>query len=260
MSGTAVNMGRLRGFAASRFRKFIRINDCGLSSMLVRVCGGLKRIGRLMAAAGLALTPAAAGAAPNGTWLSQPQIWFYTSTNTLTIALAQIRAANYKVVFLDYRKVSDPVQRQVAQEARQQGLIPVVWVQSPQYRSMSIPDLVHEARHGDAIQVDDHFFTHYSLADFYQLRSLYTKPIFCSIQPFQAAVAPRGGCNQLDVQCYTSQGFQTCVKLADRMGAVVSLSTVDTLKHQPTLGGRQFNTFLWPMPETRTPGQPQTLR
>ncbi|MFQ6538114.1 hypothetical protein ACLNEE_05325, partial [Aphanothece stagnina RSMan2012] len=155
----------------------------------------------------------------------------------------------------DYRKVSDPVQQEVAQEARRQGLIPVVWVQSPQYRSMSIPELVHEARHGDGIQVDDHFFANYSLADFYRLRHLYTKPIFCSIQPFQAGLRPPSGCNQLDVQCYTNQGFQQCVKLADRLGAVVSLSEKNTLRHQPTLGSRRFNTFLWPEMNVPRPGR-----
>ncbi|MFS6827358.1 hypothetical protein [Cyanobium sp. ATX-6F1] len=111
----------------------------------------------VVAAAGLLLAPLAAGAAPNGTWLSQPQIWFYTSTNGISQVMAQIRAVHYNVVFLDYRKVSDPMQQQVAQEARRQGLMPVVWVQSPQYRSLTIPDLLHEARNGDGIQVDDHF-------------------------------------------------------------------------------------------------------
>jgi hypothetical protein len=160
--------------------------------------------------------------------------------------MTQIRIQQYRVVFLDYRKVADGVQQQVSQEARRQGLIPVVWVQSPQYRSMSIPELVYEARHGDGIQVDDHFFSHYTLRDFYALRRLYTKPIFCSIQPFQVAQAPPGGCNQLDIQCYAAQGFQSCVKLADKLGAVVSLSATQTLGYQETLGGRRFNTFLWP--------------
>ncbi|MCP9917748.1 hypothetical protein KBZ13_14820 [Cyanobium sp. ATX 6F1] len=200
----------------------------------------------VVAAAGLLLAPLAAGAAPNGTWLSQPQIWFYTSTNGISQVMAQIRAVHYNVVFLDYRKVSDPMQQQVAQEARRQGLMPVVWVQSPQYRSLTIPDLLHEARNGDGIQVDDHFFANYSLADFYRLRQLYTKPIFCSIQPFQAGLVPPGGCNQLDVQCYTAQTFQQCVKTADRLGAVVSLSATHTLRYQTTLGARLFNTFLWP--------------
>lgn len=206
-----------------------------------------------VSAARLAVLPVAVIAVPNGVWLSQPQIWFYSSTERLTNIMALIRAEHYKIVFLDYRKVPDPLQQEVAQEARRQGLRPVVWVQSPQYRSMSIPDLVHEARHGDGIQVDDHFFANYSLADFYRLRLLYSKPIFCSIQPFQAALAPPNGCNQIDVQCYTTPGFQQCVKLADRLGAVVSLSTTDTLGYKSTLGGRLFNTFLWPGPRPERP-------
>jgi hypothetical protein len=199
----------------------------------------------ILALAGLVL-PGVAEARPNGTWLSQPQIWFYSSRDTLPQLMARIRASRYRVVFLDYRKVSDPVQKQVAEAARHQGLIPVVWVQSPQYRSMNVTDLIHEARHADGIQVDDHFFANYSLAAFYRLRQLYTKPIFCSIQPFQASMLPRGGCNQLDVQCYTAQTFNQCLKLADRLGAVVSVSTANTLGYLDRLGVRQFNTFLWP--------------
>lgn len=205
----------------------------------------LMHIGTLILAAGLTLAPGVVAAAPNGTWLSQPQIWFYSSTQTLAGLMAQIRYKNYKVVFLDYRKVSDQMQQEVAHEARRQGLFPVVWVQSPQYRSMSIRDLVHAVRHGDGIQVDDHFFANYSLADFYMLRRQYGKPIFCSIQPFQAGRVPANGCNQLDVQCYTPKTFQTCLKLADKLGAVVSLSTTNTLGFQNSLGGRRFNTFLW---------------
>ena len=212
----------------------------------------IRFIGPHLAATGLALAPGIGHALPNGTWLSQPQIWFYSSTHRLTDIMAQIRVEQYTVVFLDYRKVSDPVQREVAREARRQGLRPVVWVQSPQYRSMSISDLVHEARHGDGIQVDDHFFANYSLADFYRLRRLYSKPIFCSIQPFQARLVPPGGCNQIDVQCYTTQQFQKCIKLADRLGAVVSLSSKNTLGYKKTLGKRLFNTFLWPGMKTRT--------
>ncbi|SBO42394.1 hypothetical protein [Cyanobium sp. NIES-981] len=208
--------------------------------------GGLSFITALAVTAKLALAPVAAAANPNGTWLSQPQIWFYSSRQAVPQLMAQIRANRYRVVFLDYRNVSDPVQKQVAEEARAQGLIPVVWVQSPQYRSMSVSDLIHEARHADGIQVDDHFFANYSLSSFYRLRQLYSKPIFCSIQPFQVGLVPRGGCNQLDVQCYTSQTFGQCVKLADRLGAVVSLSTENTLGQRNRLGGRQFNTFLWP--------------
>lgn len=199
-------------------------------------------------AASVVLGAAAVQAAPNGTWLSQPQIWYYGSRRALEMTMAQIRASNFRVVFLDVRKVSDAMQREAAQAARRQGLLPVVWVQSPQYRALRIEDLVHEARHGDGIQVDDHFFANYSLADFYRLRQVYTKPIFCSIQPFQAALVPRVGCNQLDVQCYTARQFQTCLRVADRLGAVVSLSTRNTLGYQSRLGGRAFNTFLWQGP------------
>ncbi|QPN58417.1 hypothetical protein I1E95_15620 [Synechococcus sp. CBW1107] len=205
----------------------------------------MMRIGSLLLTAVLPLAAGVADAAPNGTWLSQPQIWYYSSTQALTDLMAQIRYENYKIVFLDYRKVSDEMQQEVAYEARRQGLFPVVWVQSPQYRSMSIRDLVHAARHGDGIQVDDHFFANYSLTDFYMLRRLYNKPIFCSIQPFQVGRVPANGCNQLDVQCYTPQTFQRCLKLADQLGAVVSLSTINTLGFQKSLGGRRFNTFLW---------------
>lgn len=206
----------------------------------------LKRYIRLFIAASLLLTPEVAGAVPNGTWLSQPQIWFYASTNKIEQVLGQMRLQNYKVVFLDYRKVPDLMQQRVSQEARRQGLTPVVWVQSPQFRAMGIPEIVEAARHGDGIQVDDHFFSHYTLKDFYALRRRYTKPIFCSIQPNQVTLAPPGGCNQLDIQCYASNGFQNCVKLADQLGAVVSLSVTETLGYQNALGERRFNTFLWP--------------
>jgi hypothetical protein len=197
-------------------------------------------------AALLLLMPPPVKALPNGTWLSQPQIWFYSSTNKLNQLMARIRTQQYKVVFLDYRKVPDAMQQQVSQEARSQRLMPIVWIQSPQYRSMTIPELIHEARHGDGIQVDDKFFAHYALKDFYALRRLYAKPIFCSIQPNQVALAPTGGCNQLDVQCYAALGFQSCVSIADRLNAVVSLSTVNTAGYQTVLGPRRFNLFLWP--------------
>jgi hypothetical protein len=205
-----------------------------------------KNFSLLMSAAWLMLLPNVVSAMPNGTWLSQPQIWFYRSTHQLEQVMAQIRTQHYKVVFLDYRKVPEVMQQQVSYEARSQGLTPVVWVQSPQYRSMTIPDLVNEARYGDGIQVDDDFFSHYTLKDFYALRRLYTKPIFCSIQPRQVALAPPGGCNQIDVQCYANNGFQNCVKIADQLGAVVSLSVTETLGYQNALGERRFNTFLWP--------------
>ena len=226
-----------------------------LVSIDLMVPGRLPVLAAHFLAAKLAYLPAAVSAVPNGVWLSQPQIWFYSSTEMLIDIMALIRDERYRIVFLDYRKVSDAMQRKVAQEARRQGLHPVIWVQSPQYRSMSIRDLVHEARHGDGLQIDDHFFANYSLADFYRLRRLYAKPIFCSIQPFQAGLVPPNGCNQIDVQCYTTQTFQQCVKLADRLGAVVSLSSKNTFKYKTDLGGRLFNTFLWPGSETRTTGQ-----
>lgn len=168
-----------------------------LTTRLQRRAGcGARRRGLLTATLTAALAtalalPAAAASAPNGTWLSQPQIWFYSSKGLLPQVMAQIRAQRYRVVFLDYRKVSDAVQRQVASEARRQGLIPVVWIQSPQYRRMGIADLVHAARHGDGIQVDDHFFANYTLAAFYHLRQVYTKPIFCSIQLQHSTLSAR---------------------------------------------------------------------
>jgi hypothetical protein len=214
--------------------------------MRVSLVNRLHNVAILLVTAGLTLTQGIARAAPNGTWLSQPQIWFYTAHRpSIEKVMAQIRSQRYRVVFLDYRKVPDQTQKQVAQAAREQGLIPVVWVQSPQYRAMTIADLVHEARHGDGLQVDDHFFANYSLSHFYRLRQIYKKPIFCSIQPFQAAKLPRSGCNQLDVQCYSAPRFNGCVKLADRLGAVVSLSTKNTLGYLNGLGSRKFNTFLW---------------
>ena len=223
----------------------------GLKLGFLTISAGLRCFSWLAAGGGLLLAPGSVGAEPNGTWLSQPQIWYYNSKQLLPEVMERIRAENYKLVFLDYRNVSDSVQQLVAKEAREQGLVPIVWVQSPQYRSMTVSDLVREARHADGIQVDDHFFANYSLRDFYRLRRAYPKPIFCSIQPFQARLVPPGGCNQLDVQCYTSQTFRQCVMLADRLGAVVSLSTVRTLRYRGTLGGTSFNTFLWPGFTTR---------
>lgn len=202
--------------------------------------------GVLIASIFSSLAPEAAWATPNGTWLSQPQIWFHSSNHTLGQVMESIRAQQYRVVFLDFRKVSESVQLQVTQSARQQQLIPVVWVQSPQYRSLTVQQLVYEARYADGIQVDDHFFANYSLDDFYALRAQYRKSIFCSIQPFQVSRVPRSGCNQLDIQCYTTSRFQDCLKLADRFNAVVSLSSTDTLRYMQRMGGRSFNVFLWP--------------
>lgn len=194
----------------------------------------------------LALAPQTAQAAPSGTWLSQPQIRYHVSSNTLNQAMAKIKQQQYKVVFLDFRNVSDQVQQKVSQAARQHQLKPVVWIQSPQLRSLTVPQLVHEARHTDGLQVDDHYFTHYSQKDFFKLRQAYTKTIYCSIQPFQAKQLPSGGCNQVDVQCYTPSSLANCMKLADRLNAVTSLSAQNTYQHRQTLAGRRFNVFLWP--------------
>jgi len=160
--------------------------------------------------------------------------------------MKDIQSQNYKVVFLDFRGVSDEVQRRVSREAREYKLMPVVWVQSPLYRSLTVAGLIHEARPGDGIQVDDHFFAHYSEEEFQSLDFQYQKPIFCSIQPFQADLVKRGRCNQLDVQCYATQNFQNCIALAQRLGAVVSLSEQDTFRYREQLGARPFNVFLWP--------------
>jgi len=77
-------------------------------------------------AAALALSTAAAQAAANGTWLSQPQIWYYASRQSLNDVMAEIRGSDFKVVFLDVRKVSEAMQREAAQAARRQGLLPEV--------------------------------------------------------------------------------------------------------------------------------------
>lgn len=183
---------------------------------------------------------------PNGTWLSQSQIRFYSSNGTVGQVMRDIQGQKYRVVFLDFRRVSDEVQVQVSKEARRYKLIPVVWVQSPQYRSLSVAELIHEARHGDGIQIDDHFFAHYSIDEFQSLSSQYQKPIFCSIQPSQAALLSDLRCNQLDVQCYTSDKFNDCLKIADHLKAVVSLSENDTFRYREQLGVRRFNVFLWP--------------
>jgi hypothetical protein len=198
----------------------------------------------------IVLLPGTAGAEPFGTWLSKPQIAFHTSNNTLSSALAQIKSQRYRVVFLDYRNVSDATQQQVSQTVRQQSLMPVVWIQSPQFRFLSVNQFLYEARNGDGIQLDDHFFENYSLRDFYTLRSNYTKPIFCSIQPFQAAKVPPRGCNHIDVQCYSSYSFKHCLNLAGRLNAATSLSAQQTFQYRTQMTGRQFNVFLWPYSNT----------
>lgn len=213
------------------------LNRQKLTSLSVKLFG--------VAMLGMLWSESAMGA-PNGVWLSQPQIRFHASTNTISSVMADIHAQNYRIVFLDFRNVADEVQQEIAQQARQQGLRPVVWVQSPQYRSLSVQELIHEARHGDGIQVDDHFFANYTLTDFRNLRFQYSQPIFCSIQPFQSALVPQVGCNQLDVQCYVSKSFTGCQKLADQLNAVLSLSEKDTYRYKEKLGSRSFNVFLWP--------------
>lgn len=218
-------------------------SSANISSRRQKLINSIKLCGA--AIAGMLWTQSAIGA-PNGVWLSQPQIRFHASTNTIGSVMADIHAQNYRIVFLDVRNVPDEVQQDIAQQARQQGLRPIVWVQSPQYRSLSISELIHEARHGDGIQVDDHFFANYTLTDFHHLRYQYKQPIFCSIQPFQSASVPQTGCNQLDVQCYVSKSFAGCQKLADKLNAVLSLSEKDTYKHKEKLQGRYFNVFLWP--------------
>ncbi|MGB8702346.1 MAG: hypothetical protein WCD18_23255, partial [Thermosynechococcaceae cyanobacterium] len=185
-------------------------------------------------------------ALPNGTWLSKPQIWFHLSNQTLDQVMYKIRAQRYKFVFLDFRNVTDQDQQLVTDKVREYRLAPVVWIQSPQYRALSIEQMADAGRYADGIQVDDHFFSHYSLQDFRKLRSQYSKSIFCSIQPFQSALVPVSGCNQVDVQCYAPQTLQRCVRLADRLKAVTSLSSTNTLSYQNRIGGRSFNVFLWP--------------
>jgi hypothetical protein len=119
---------------------------------------------------GLLLWPGVAIAGvPNGTWLSQPQIRFYSSNNILDQAMTDIKSQGYKVVFLDFRGVGDEVQQQVSEKARKQRLIPVIWIQSPQYRSLTVLEMIRAARYGDGIQVDDHFFSHYSPREFQSL-------------------------------------------------------------------------------------------
>jgi hypothetical protein len=200
----------------------------------------------LATVATICLISTKAQAFPNGTWLSKPQIWFHLSTDTLEPVMQRIKDQQYRYVFLDVRQVSEADQQKITQIARKYQLTSIAWVQSPQYRGLSVDQIINEARYADGLQVDDHFFAHYGLQDFNELRARYAKPIFCSIQPFQARLVPPSGCNQLDVQCYTPQQFRYCVGLADRLNAVVSLSTSNTLRYQPQLGGRWFNVFLWP--------------
>lgn len=183
---------------------------------------------------------------PNGTWLSQPQIRFYAAQNALDQVMKDIQSQGYRLVFLDFRGVADDVQEQISQQARNHNLIPIAWVQSPQYRRLTIEQIINEARHTDGLQVDDHFFANYSARDFEYLANQYRKFIFCSIQPFQKKLVPRYGCNQIDVQCYTSPTFKQCLNLANQLNAVVSLYEKDTFRYREQIGGRNFNVFLWP--------------
>jgi hypothetical protein len=208
----------------------------------------------------LGLTTAVANASPYGTWLSKPQIMFHLTNGTLEPAMARMKAQQYSVVFLDFRNVPDPEQQRVVQIARQYQLMPIAWIQSPQFRSLSVQQLMDEGRYTDGIQVDDHFFSNYSRADFQALRSQYKKSIFCSIQPFQASVVPRSGCNKLDVQCYSPKSFRQCLGLADRLGAITSLSTENTWVHRDRMGGRSFNVFLWPHSDEFVNRNPETIR
>lgn len=189
-----------------------------------------------VALVGIGLFPSLALAFPNGTWLSKPQLWFHISTDTLDQAFQRIKEQQYKYVFLDVRQVSEADQQRIAQVIRKYQLTSIAWVQSPQYRRLTVDQIVNEARYADGLQVDDHFFANYSPQDFNELRARYSKPIFCSIQPFQARLVPPSGCDQLDVQCYTPQQFRYCVGLADRLKAVVSLSTSNTLQYRTHLG------------------------
>lgn len=192
------------------------------------------------------LTAAIAEALPNGTWFSKPQIMFHLSNATLSPVMERVRTQRFRVVFLDFRNVSDLDQQKVVQTVRQSNLVPVAWIQSPQFRALSVQQLADEGRHTDGIQVDDHFFANYSRSAFYALRSQYRKPIYCSIQPFQAALVPPSGCNQIDVQCYTPISVKKCAELADRLRAITSLSTQNTLGYRELIGKRAYNVFLWP--------------
>jgi hypothetical protein len=200
----------------------------------------------ILASIFVGFTAAIAEALPNGTWLSKPQIMFHLSNATLGPVMERVRAQRYRVVFLDFRNVSDLDQQRVVQTVRQNQLIPVAWIQSPQFRALSVQQLAEEGQYTDGIQVDDHFFTHYSRSAFYALRSQYKKPIYCSIQPFQAALVPPSGCNQVDVQCYSPISVKQCVGLADRLRAITSLSAQNTLGYRDLMGERSFNVFLWP--------------
>lgn len=204
------------------------------------------RFGSCLAGVLMASIPLAAQASPNGAWLSKPQIWFHSSNETLDAVMQRMNQEQYDYVFLDYRNVEEEMRQEVFETAKDNELSPIVWIQSPQLRSMTVEDMIEEAEHADGLQVDDHFFTHYSLRDFQELRAKYDKEILCSIQPFQASKVPPSGCDQLDVQCYTPASFQKCLKLADNLNAVLSLSSTSTISQQNQYWSRAHNVFLWP--------------
>lgn len=206
----------------------------------------LKILQKLLIGIGLLWPGAAIAGVPNGTWLSQPQIRFYASQNAFNQVMRDIQSQGYRLVFLDFRGVSDEVQQQISQEARNHNLVPITWVQSPQHRSLTVEQIIYEARHTDGLQVDDHFFANYSPREFENLANQYRKFIFCSIQPFQKALVPRYGCNQVDVQCYASPSFKQCLNVANQLNAVVSLYEKDTFRYRSRLGNKNFNVFLWP--------------
>lgn len=206
----------------------------------------LIRFGAFLAGTMLASVPLAAQASPNGAWLSKPQIWFHASNQTMDAVMARMQIEQYDYVFLDYRNLDDEIRQQAFESAKKHNLSPIVWIQSPQLRSMKVEDLIQEASYADGLQVDDHFFTHYSPQDFQALRAQYDKKILCSIQPFQVSQIPVYGCDQLDLQCYAPASFQQCMTLANNLNAVLSLSSTSTISHQPQLSERAHNVFLWP--------------
>ncbi|WP_228015178.1 hypothetical protein [Synechocystis salina] len=130
---------------------------------------------------------------PNGTWLSQPQIRFYANRNALDQVMRDIQSQGFRLVFLDFRGVSDQVQQQISQEARNHNLIPITWVQSPQLRALTIGQIIEEARHTDGLQVDDHFFANYSARDFEYLAHQYKKFIFAVFNHFKKPRCPAMG-------------------------------------------------------------------
>jgi hypothetical protein len=234
--------------STQHFRRILLTPFTMISALLNRLTPKSRatRLGSVVAALLLSALPLSAQATPNGTWLSKPQIWFHSSNDTLNQVMARIKQERYEYVFLDYRNVDEADQQRVSQAARDYQLIPIVWIQSPQYRSLSVAEMIQEAQYADGIQVDDHFFTHYTAQDFQALRAQYDQPILCSIQPFQVKQIPTAGCDQLDVQCYTPESFQQCMGLADNLKAILSLSSTSTIRYQNQIQGRTYNVFLWP--------------